>query len=70
MGPTMGCWLVIDDGTGQVRVQTEPMTYIHQAVRGEIIRATGQLRVVNGGMGYTGEQLVLLTTGISVADTA
>jgi hypothetical protein len=70
MGPTMGCWLIVDDGTGRIMVQTDPMTYVHQAVRGQTIRATGRLQVVNGGMGYSGQQAVLLTSGISVSDRA
>jgi hypothetical protein len=70
MGPTMGCWLIVDDGTGQIMVQTQPMTYVHQAVRGQTIRATGQLAVVNGGMGYSGERVVLLTSGITVSASA
>jgi hypothetical protein len=67
MGPTMGCWLVVDDGTGQLLVQTDPMVYVDQSVRGKTIRASGQLAVLNGGMGFTGETLALLTPGVVVA---
>ncbi len=28
MGPTMGCWLLVKDGTEEVLVQTDPMVYI------------------------------------------
>ena len=68
MGPTMGCWLVINDGTGELLVQTDPMVYVDQAVNGKTVRATGRIDVVNGGMGYSGERLALLTTGITVAE--
>lgn len=67
MGPTMGCWLVVDDGTGQLLVQTDPMVYVDQSVRGKTIRASGELAVLNGGMGFTGETLALLTPGVVVA---
>jgi hypothetical protein len=66
MGPTMGCWLVIDDGTGKVLVQTDPMAYVDQSVKGQTITATGQMTVLNGGMGFSGKQTALLTTGITV----
>lgn len=67
MGPTMGCWLVVDDGTGQLLVQTDPMVYVDQSTRGQTIRASGELTVLNGGMGFTGETLALLTPGVVVA---
>lgn len=70
MGPTMGCWLVVDDGTGELLVQTDPMVYVDQAVKGQTIRATGRVDVVNGGMGYSGERLALLTTGVTVLQEA
>lgn len=70
MGPTMGCWLVVDDGTGELLVQTDPMVYVDQAVKGQTIRATGRVDVVNGGMGYSGERLALLTTGVTVLEEA
>jgi hypothetical protein len=66
MGPTMGCWLVIDDGTAQVLVQTEPMAFIEQSVKGETITATGRITVLNGGMGFSGTRPALLTTGVTV----
>jgi hypothetical protein len=68
MGPTMGCWLVINDGTGKILVQTDPMVYIHQEVQGQTIRATGSLAMLNGGMGFSGETLALLTSGIQVIE--
>jgi hypothetical protein len=68
MGPTMGCWLVINDGTGEILIQTEPMLYIHQEVQGETIRATGSLAILNGGMGFSGKTLSLLTPGIQVIE--
>jgi hypothetical protein len=66
MGPTMGCWLVINDGTGEILVQTDPMVYMDQGVKGKTIRATGSLAILNGGMGFSGETLALLTSGISI----
>jgi uncharacterized protein YdeI (BOF family) len=66
MGPTMGCWLVIDDGSGQVLVQTDPMTFVEQSVKGKTITATGQMTVLDGGMGFSGERPALLTNGITV----
>jgi hypothetical protein len=68
MGPTMGCWLVIDDGTGKILVQTNPMTYVHQEVKGNTLRATGSLAIMNGGMGFSGETLALITPGITVKE--
>ena len=68
MGSTMGCWLVINDGTGEILVQTDPMVYVHQDVQGKTIRATGSLAVLNGGMGFSGETLSLLTSGIQVIE--
>jgi hypothetical protein len=68
MGPTMGCWLVIDDGTGKILVQTNPMTYVHQEVKGKTLRATGSLAIMNGGMGFSGETLALITPGITVKE--
>jgi hypothetical protein len=64
MGPTTGCWLVVDDGTGQLLVQTEPMIYIDQSMRGQTVRASGELAVLNGGMGVSGPTPALLTPGI------
>jgi uncharacterized protein YdeI (BOF family) len=66
MGPTMGCWLVINDGTGEILVQTDQMVYMDQGVKGKTIRATGSLTILNGGMGFSGETLALLTSGISI----
>lgn len=66
MGPTMGCWLVIDDGSGQVLVQTDPMTFVDQSVKGKTITATGQMTVLDGGMGFSGKRPALLTNGITV----
>jgi hypothetical protein len=68
MGPTMGCWLVVDDGTGQLLVQTEPMIYIDQSMRGQTIRASGELAMLNGGMGFSGPTPALLTPGIVASD--
>jgi hypothetical protein len=68
MGPTMGCWLVINDGTGEILVQTSPMVYVHQTVKDQTIRATGSLTVMNGGMGFSGKTLALLTPGITVKE--
>jgi hypothetical protein len=68
MGPTMGCWLVINDDTGEILVQTDPMIYVHQQVKGKTIRATGSLTVLNGGMGFSGETLALITSGITVQE--
>jgi hypothetical protein len=67
MGPTMGCWLVVDDGTGRLLVQSDPMVYVDQAMRGKTIRATGELAMLNGGMGFSGQTLALLTSGVVVA---
>lgn len=69
MGPTMGCWLIVDDGTRRIMVQTDPMIYIDQDVKGKTITATGITATVNGGMGYSGEQFALLTTGVSVLES-
>jgi hypothetical protein len=66
MGPTMGCWLVIDDGSGQVLVQTEPMTFVDQSVKGQTITATGRMTVLDGGMGFSGQRPAVLTTGLTV----
>lgn len=66
MGPTMGCWLVVDDGTGKILVQTDPMIYVNQVVKGKTIRATGSLAILNGGMGFSGEKSALMTSGISI----
>ena len=62
----MGCWLVIDDGSGQVLVQTDPMTFVEQSVQGKTITAAGQMTVVDGGMGFSGRRPALLTSGITV----
>jgi hypothetical protein len=66
MGPTMGCWQVIEDDTGRVLVQTDPMVYLPQSVRGETMKATG--RLVYGRfrlMGYDNyEGWLLLTPGV------
>jgi hypothetical protein len=68
MGPTMGCWLVVDDGTGEILIQTNPMVYVNQEVKGQTLRATGSLAVLNGGMGFSGETLALITPGITVKE--
>lgn len=70
MGPTMGCWLVVNDGTEEIVVQTEPMIFINQGVKGKTIRATGSLSIANGGMGYSGKTLVLLTSGVETVPKA
>jgi hypothetical protein len=66
MGPTMGCWLLIEDGTGQVLVQTDPMVYMPQNLRGAKMKATG--RLVYGRfrlMGYDNyEGWLLLAPGV------
>jgi RNase P/RNase MRP subunit p29 len=69
MGPTMGCWLVVRDGTGEVMVQTDPMVYMPQGLPGETVQATG--RLVYGRfrlMGKPGnyEGWLLLTPGVEV----
>jgi hypothetical protein len=66
MGPTMGCWLIVDDGTATMMVQTDPMAYVPPTVQDETITATGRIVVVQGGMGYSDARPALLTTGISV----
>ena len=43
MGPTMGCWLLVQDATGEVLVQTDPMVYMPQSLPGETMKATGRL---------------------------
>jgi hypothetical protein len=68
MGPTMGCWMIIDDGTGEVMVQTSPMVYTPQEIRNKTIRATGSLTTLNGGMGFNGNTLALITSGVTVHD--
>lgn len=67
MGPTMGCWLLVQDGTGEVLVQTEPMVYMPQALRGATVRVSGT--VVHGrfrGMGYRREGWFLFAPGVEV----
>ena len=67
MGPTMGCWLLIQDGTGEVLVQTGPMVYMPQELRGATVRATGTLVHGRGrGMGYDREGWFLLSPGVEV----
>jgi hypothetical protein len=66
MGTTMGCWLVIDDGSGKVLVQTDPMTFVDQFVKGQTITATGQMTVLDGGMGFSEKRPGLVATGITV----
>jgi hypothetical protein len=66
MGPTMGCWLVIDDGSGKVLVQTDPMTFVDQSVKGQTITATGKMTVLDGGMGFSGKRPALVARGITV----
>jgi uncharacterized protein YdeI (BOF family) len=68
MGSTMGCWLVIDDGSGEIMVQTDPMIYIPQEIQNQPIRATGSLFILNGGMGFKGETLALMTSGITILE--
>lgn len=67
MGPTMGCWLLIEDGTGAVLVQTEPMVYMPQKLRGATVKVTGTL--VQGrfaGMGYYRDGWFLFAPGVEV----
>lgn len=56
MGPTMGCWLVIDDGSGKVLVQTAPMAFVDQIVKGQTITARGQMTVLDAGSGFSGKR--------------
>lgn len=67
MGPTMGCWLLIQDGTGEVLVQTDPMVYMPQRLRGATVKVSGTL--VHGrfaGMGYYREGWFLLAPGVEI----
>lgn len=67
MGPTMGCWLLVQDGTGEVLIQTDPMIYMPQTLRGARVRVTGAL--VHGrfrGMGYGREGWFLFSRGVEV----
>jgi len=69
MGPTMGCWLLLRDGTGEVLVQTVPMVYMPQRLRGATVKAMG--RLVYGrlrGMGYDREGWFLLSPGVEVVN--
>lgn len=68
LGPAMGCWLIIDDGTGQVLIQTDPMLTIAQSVKGRTLTATGTTEFVDGGMGFTGRRLQVLTSGVRIAN--
>jgi hypothetical protein len=43
MGPTMGCWQLVRDGTGEMLVQTDPMVYVPQSLQGATMKATGKL---------------------------
>ncbi len=68
MGPTMGCWLLIEDGAEEVLVQTDPMVYTPQELRGATVKATGTL--IHGrlsGMNYSNrEGWFLISPGIEV----
>lgn len=67
MGPWMGCWVLIEDGTGEVLAQTEPMVYMPQKLRGATVRVKGKL--VHGrfaGMGYYREGWFLFPPGVEV----
>ncbi|MDP9475728.1 MAG: hypothetical protein M3R38_08565 [Actinomycetota bacterium] len=69
MGPTMGCWLLVNDGTGEVLIQTDPMVYMPQELRGATMEATGSLVYGRfGGMGYEREGWFLLSPGAEVVE--
>lgn len=58
MGPTMGCWIQVDDGTGKIFVQTNPMVYEPQSLLGSTVQVTGTFIHGNfGGMGYSGNDV-------------
>lgn len=70
MGPTMGCWIQVDDGTDKIFVQTNPMVYMPQSLQGATVRLTGTFIHGNfGGMGYSGNTnsaWYLLTPGVQI----
>ncbi len=70
MGPTMGCWLLVKDGTGEVLVQTDPMVYMPQELRGATVKATGTLLYGRfSGMNYSNrEGWFLVSPGVEVVD--
>jgi hypothetical protein len=70
MGPTMGCWLLVKDGTGEVLVQTDPMVYMPQELRGATMKATGTFIYGRfGGMGYSNrEGWFLVSPGVEVVE--
>ena len=69
-GPTMGCWVRLRDASGTLFVQTDPMVYMPQELRGQTVRASGSfVREPFYGMGYHGSHepaWILLTPGINV----
>lgn len=75
-GPLMGCWVRIRDSSSDVIVQTNPMAFMPQRLRGATVQVTGTL--VHGrfaGMGYTGPGTsspiwFLLTPGVEVVSPA
>ncbi len=71
MGPTMGCWLLIRDGTGEVLVQTVPIVYMPQELRGATVKATGTLTYGQfRGMNVDREGWYVLSPGVEVVRRA
>lgn len=67
MGPTMGCWLLLQDGTGEVLVQTDPMIYMPQKLREATVKVNGILTYGRfRGMNYNREGWFLFSPGVEV----
>jgi len=65
-GSTMGCWVRVRDGGAAVLVQTWPMVYMPQTLRGATVRVTGTLVYGAAAMDATGKDWILYTPGVQV----
>lgn len=65
-GPTMGCWVRLRDSSGEIAVQTWPMVYMPQQLRGATVQVTGTLVYGSVAMDATGKEQVVYAPGIQV----